>query len=107
MRNLIKVLPVVLLCACTKQTPMEPQYVSIQHQIDAVKKTLPAECKTEGVLATLEALSSQVKAERVSCEAAINSAKKDAVNTKLMAAFVIALYSCLIVIAILIKRKLK
>ena len=96
-----------MLCACAKQSPVEQQYVSIQNQIDAVKKTLPAECKTEGVLATLDALSSQVKAERVSCEAAINSAKKDAFNAKLIATFIIALYSCLIVIAILIKRKLK
>ena len=105
MQKIIKLLPVAMLCACTSRGPVEQQYVAIQNQIDAAKKTLPKECATPGVLATFDALSAQVKASEVICDATIKSEQTRTRNTTIIFSLLLLIYTG--VLLFLLKWKLK
>lgn len=79
MKKIIKLLPCVLLLACTKEpTVIDTQYNSIQNQIDAVKESLPEECMTPAVQSQFSAIESQLSAQRTTCESAVEAEKANA-----------------------------
>lgn len=61
----------LMLSSCTRKTPVEHAFDGVQQAIVQAKDTLPAECKTEQVLARFDELESKrIVAENV-CEAKI------------------------------------
>lgn len=61
------IIPLIALAACSKTTPIDEQHEAISAQIDALEHSLPAECKTSGIVSQIEALRMQTVAEVSVC----------------------------------------
>lgn len=58
----------VLMCGCTRKTPVETITDNAMAQVVALEKTLPNECKTDAVLAQLVSIRAEIASAPAACE---------------------------------------
>lgn len=93
------------LMGCAKQAPITNDAVNAAKKtLDAIKTALPTECRTEPVLAQIEALDAQINNIPNVCRAEIEpiKAERDEYRTK----FLSVAGALIVLIGLLIKKKL-
>lgn len=63
----------VLLSGCWHKSPVDHSFVEVQQAVVAVKESLPAECKTENVMAKIEEVETKRQVAQSVCEEKIKS----------------------------------
>ncbi len=59
---------VFLLCGCARPTTTDSIIKSVNQQIDTLEKILPAECRTDAILAEIAAIKATAKTVPAVCE---------------------------------------
>lgn len=93
------------LMGCAKQAPITNDAVNAAKKtLDAIKTTLPTECRTESILAQIEALNAQINNIPDVCRTEIEpiKAQRDEYRTK----FLSVAGALVVLIGLLIKKKL-
>ena len=88
----------MLMCGCARKTPVETIADNATAQVIALEKTLPNECKTDGVLAQLVAIRAEIAVAPRACELQIKPIRQQRNG------FAIALFA---LIALIIARFVK
>lgn len=102
MKRVLLVFVIFSLMGCAKQAPITNDAVNAAKKtLDAIKTTLPTECRTESVLAQIEALDAQINNIPDVCRAEIEpiKAERDEYRTKFLSV-------AGVLIGLLIKKKL-
>lgn len=90
---------VFLLCGCARKTATDSIMESVGWQIDALEKTLPAECKTAAIEAQIAAIRATNKSAVATCRADVKAIS--AARDKWRMAF----FAIVAVLGLLITRK--
>lgn len=96
---------ILSLIGCAKQAPITNDAVNVAKKtLDAIKATLPTECRTESVLAQIEALDAQINNIPDVCRAEIEpiKAERDEYRTKFLSVAGVLV----VLIGLLIKKKI-
>lgn len=64
-----------LLSGCTRKTPTEIAFDAVDKSITSLEKTLPAECKTDVVLAQIATIRTDAETARLVCNADVKAIK--------------------------------
>jgi len=85
-KQLVLIGTVLLLAGCAKQpvSPIKENTEATKRQIESVRKSLPTECATPGILSQLTALEQQVDANDRACLVAV---EKERINSEKQAAY--------------------
>lgn len=105
MKRVLLVFLIFSLIGCAKQAPITNDAVNAAKKtLDAIKTTLPTECRTESVFAQIEALDAQINNIPEMCRAEIEpiKAERDEYRTK----FLSVAGALVVLIGLLIKKKL-
>ena len=92
---------ILLLCGCSKSTPVEAIADNTTAQVIALEKTLPDECKTDGIKAQLDAIKMEIGRAPAACEM-----EKDEIRAE-RNSWALGFFALAGVLAFLIARKLR
>ena len=86
----------VLLGGCTRKTPVETITDNAMAQVVALEKTLPNECKTDGVLAQLVSIRAEIASAPQACELQIKPIRQQR-NGYAIALFALIALTCIFI----------
>lgn len=92
---------ILLLCGCHRTTPVEAISESATAQIVALEKTLPPECKTDGIKAQIDAIKFEIGRAPAACEM-----EKDEIRAE-RNSWALGFFALAGVLAFLLARKLR
>ena len=74
---------VFLLCGCAHKTATDSIIESVGRQIDALEKTLPAECRTTAIVAEIAAIKATANTVPAMCEQEKKALRADATKWRI------------------------